>query len=550
MRRLTERAGRPRATALIAAAVALGWLWFGPPGGDAAAHAYQTEAWRAYGWGFWDNLWYAGRYSQVNYSLLYYPLASLVSAAVVIASSLALAAGMFSLVLNRQWPRIASAPSIAFACLAPLSVVAGTYPFMLGLAFALTALASAQGGRPWLAVGLAAITTLAHPLAFVFLLACLGGLAASRPRTLRSRAGVVFASGIAAIALGQFVLLRAFSADGTRYPFAPVALVAVAGFCAAGLALAWGVRDLAPLRAVFVAYAILAAAAFLVTSPIGGNVERLLLVMGAPLMLLPLAARKFRPRWATPVLLGAVVFWQAMPAVAGWRTASTARAQNERFWYPALGFLDERRNPAFRVEVVATADNWESFYLSRRGIPIARGWFRQDDWPENAALYRPLTSARYRSWLRRMGVRFVLRPNDPLDRTARAEAALLDSGRSGLKRVASVGAWEMYELPNATPIATPRRDIAVVAVRAQSLTLRAKRPGSYRLSVRYTPYWRVVRGAACVRPLSPWGTELVVDAPGIVRLNFGVRPSTLVATVLGERGGCPARSIVGLRGPR
>jgi hypothetical protein len=231
--------------------------------------------------------------------------------------------------------------------------------------------------------------------------------------------------------------------------------------------------------------------------------------------------------------------WQALPAVAGWRTATESRAQNEAFWYPVMAFLDEHRDPDYRVQVVATADNWEAYYLARQGVPLARGWFRQDDFPANAVLYKSeLTRATYTAWLRRTGVRFVLLPNDPLDYSARNEARLLRSGASGLTEVAQVGGWTIFELPHPTPIATPARDIHVLSLRSDALTLRVTRPGVYRLRLRYTPYWAVERGAACAAPREPWGTDLRVARPGIVRLRFDVRFGTFVGAVLGSDGGC------------
>ena len=540
--KLMAAMSRPRTFALIAALCAAAWFVLGPPGGDSAAHLYQTQAWRAHGWRFWDNFWYAGRYSQVNYSLLYYPLAALLSHVVVISASLGASAWAFARVVKRQWPRLAMWPSLAFALLAPLTVPAGTYPFMLGLAFALSAMVALQSSRIGLAVGCALFAALAHPLALVFLISILLAVGAVSREWLSDRRMLVFAAGLIVVAAGQVLMLRAFASDGARYPFDPKDAVAIAGFCVTGVALAWGPRELRILRAIFVAYGALAAGAFLVTSPIGGNVVRLLLVMGTPLLLIPIAARRFRPRSAVVAIVAATMCWQALPAVAGLRTTQEARAQNESFWYPAIAFLDRHADPGQRVEVVATADNWEAYYLAKRGVPLARGWFRQDDWPSNAPLYGTLTPVKYQRWLRQMGIRYVLLPNDPLDASAKAEANLLETGGSGLREIAQMGAWRVFELPRATPIATPRSEIQVLTLRSDGMTLRARTPGTFRLSLRYTPYWRVTGGRACVAPAAPWGTELRVGRPGIIRIRFDVRARTIVGALLGDRGGCEAKA--------
>ena len=65
---------------------------------------------------------------------------------------------------------------------------------------------------------------------------------------------------------------------------------------------------------------------------------------------------------------------------------------------------------------------------------------------------------------RRLGVRYVFLPDDKLDYSAQAEAALLRESQV-LPQVARVGDWSVYEVPNATPIATPPDLIEVRADR-------------------------------------------------------------------------------------
>ncbi len=88
-------------------------------------------------------------------------------------------------------------------------------------------------------------------------------------------------------------------------------------------------------------------------------------------------------------------------------------------------------HPSYRVEAVDTAGHWPAVYLPTAGIPLARGWFRQDDFPQNALLYGELGPRTYLAWLRGLGVRYVVLTNAPPDYSARAEAALFRSGRSG-----------------------------------------------------------------------------------------------------------------------
>ncbi|HET6692512.1 MAG TPA: hypothetical protein VFG74_16785 [Miltoncostaeaceae bacterium] len=542
-RRSMAAAATPLGAAAVAGLVTAALLLFGPPGGDQAAHLYLTQAWRDNGWQLWDNFWYSGRYAQVNYSLIFYPFAALAGTTLAVSASCAGAAAAFAALLRRRWPQIAAVPSVAFALLVPLGAVAGTYPFLMGLALALGTLLALELGRRALALLGIVLTALAHPLALAFLLVVLVAVGAATRGWWRRPGNVAVAAGAAVVAGSQLVLLRGFSADGARYPFDPKDALAIAGFCIAGLLLTRGLPDQRPLQAVFVGYAALGAAAFALSSPLGGNAVRLMLLMGVPLLLLPLAARGFRPRGIAVSLLAVALMWQALPAVAGWRTAADSRAQDERFWYPVIAWLEEHPDMDHRVQVVATADNWEAYYLARRGVPLARGWFRQDDFPANQALYEDLTPRRYVTWLHRTGVRWVFLPDDPLDYSARAEAKLLMSGYSGLDRVARIGGWTVYEVPDAVPIATPADGISVLALTSTNITLDVKEPGTYRLRLRYTPYWQVERGTACAEPREPFGTDLRVERPGVVRLGFDVRLGTFVGAVLGSQGGCASSPV-------
>ena len=83
------------------------------------------------------------------------------------------------MLIRRQWPSLATGPIVAFTLLAPLAAMAGTYPFLLGLALALSALVALQSGRLVLCTLATLLTALAHPLALVFLLLVIGGLAAT-----------------------------------------------------------------------------------------------------------------------------------------------------------------------------------------------------------------------------------------------------------------------------------------------------------------------------------------------------------------------------------
>src|SRR5438132_1767272 len=108
-------AGEALLSAAAAASIAALLAWLGPPGTDLAAHAYQRWLFLQHGFTFWNNFWYAGRYSFVTYSLLYYPLAALLGIRLLAVATVALAALAFAFVMGREWGPTARWSSRTFA---------------------------------------------------------------------------------------------------------------------------------------------------------------------------------------------------------------------------------------------------------------------------------------------------------------------------------------------------------------------------------------------------------------------------------------------------
>src|SRR5690348_13161888 len=189
-------------TALAASLAAL-LLWATPPGIDWAAHAYQRTFLLQHGFALWNNFWYAGRYSFVTYSLIYYPLAALLGIRVLALASIATAAFAFSIVVFRQWGPASRLSSRSFAVLWVGIVGAAAFPFALGMSFALLALWALQERRRGRFALCTALTLAASPLCFGFLLVVLAGVALAR-RSLRD-ARVQIAAIVCCLA-AEFVL--------------------------------------------------------------------------------------------------------------------------------------------------------------------------------------------------------------------------------------------------------------------------------------------------------------------------------------------------------
>ncbi len=185
---------------------------------------------------------------------------------------------------------------------------------------------------------------------------------------------------------------------------------------------------------------------------------------------------------------------------------------------------------------------WEAYYIAGHGYAMARGWYRQDDYPTNAVLYNNPTPSSYRAWLRAVGAQYVLLPAGALDPSSGQEAALLRSGASGLVPVARTGTWTVYALPDPTPIVTPADAARVTRITPTTITIRVSRPAALTVRVHDTPYWTVASsaGSACVAAGTGSTTTVVVRTPGTVQLRFQVRPASVVRALLGTRTSCPA----------
>ncbi len=120
-------------SAAAAGAVAAVLAWLGPPGTDFAAHAYQRTLFLEHGFTLWNNFWYAGRYSFVTYSLIYYPLAALLGIRLLAVATIALAALAFAVVLWREWGAETRWSSRTFAVVWAGIVLSAAFPFALGI---------------------------------------------------------------------------------------------------------------------------------------------------------------------------------------------------------------------------------------------------------------------------------------------------------------------------------------------------------------------------------------------------------------------------------
>jgi hypothetical protein len=506
-------------------------VWLGPPGTDLAAHVYQRTVFLQDPFALWNNFWYAGRYSFVTYSLIYYPLAAVLGIKLLAVATVATAALAFATILGREWGPVARWSSWTFAVVWAGIVLSAAYPFALGAALALLAIWALQSGSRWTFGALAVLTAAASPLAFLLLALVLAGIGAARLR--EGRRMLVPAAIVVAMGVTEAVLWRLFP-DGGRYPFSWQELMASCTFCLLGASLTWRVEGARVLRWLFVIYLGACMAAFAIPSSLGENVDRLRYV-AVPVAVLSLSLRRWRPLPVALVALGLAVSWNITPLAFSFVKTSADPASSAAYWQPAISFLHRHLGLSYRVEAVDTAGHWDAVYLPRAGIPLARGWFRQNDFPQNRVFYNDdeLPDAAYLRWLRSLGVRYVVLTDAPPDYSARGEARLLRSGRSGLTRVFRTRHLSIFAVPSPRKLITGPAPARVVALTQTRVSVHVGARGTYRLAIRYSPYWSASSG--CLDPGKDSMIRLQAPAAGVVALTFRVNARRAFAALQGQR---------------
>lgn len=517
----------------LAAALAAALAWLGPPGSDVAAHVYQAALYQKHGFELWNNFWYEGRYSFVTYSLLYYPAAALLGIRLLAVASIATAALAFTVVAAREWGPASRWSNRSFAVVWAGIVLSGAFPFALGAALALLALWSLQSRARVRFALLTALSFAASPVAFILLVVLLAAVALARaPKRDDLVLPVVTVSVIGVV---ELVLWRVFPGGG-RFPFSIEELAAAATFCLLGMALTWRVPAARVLRWIYVVYLPVLIAAFLVPSSLGENIARLRFA-AVPLAILTLSLRRWRPFPLAAVAFVLALSWNVAPLAASYAKGASDPAADARYWAPAVAFLQKNLDASYRVEAVDTAGHWAAAYLPAAGIPITRGWFRQEDFPRNSVLYDDELGARsYVGWLRRMAVRYVVLPDAPLDYSAKGEARLLASGRSGLRPVFRSAHITVYAVPSPRKLVTGPGAAHVLSFDHVRLTFSVGRRGRYRIATSWSPYWRVSRG--CIERGSDGMTVLDAPRAGTVTMRFMLGAAPALATLAGR----PVRS--------
>ncbi len=488
---------------LVAALGAALYLLVAPPSADLAAQEYRADL----GLVLWNNGWYAGHHTP-GYSLLSPLLGGTLGVRLAGALAAVAAAALFAPLAHRHWsdPRAAAAAALWFAAGTAAVLLTGRLTFLLGVAIGLGALLALAHDRRALAAVLALLTTLASPVAGLFV--ALGVVAWALARRERRRSGAA----IAVAALAPVAIMLALFPQGGSEPFVASAFwPALAATLLVAALLPAGERT---LRIAALLYAVALVMALAIATPLGGNASRLGALAAGPILLGALVGR--RSSLLLAALAAAFAYWPLYPAVRDVVRAAGDPSLQASYYAPLLGYLSSRpADGGFRIEIPFTQNHWEARHVAPQ-IPLARGWERQLDRRLGALFYDgSLDASSYRAWLDSRAVAYVAVPDVPLDDAGRDEARLIDAGLPYLREVWSDGHWRVYAVRRPKPLA----DGATATLSADGIALRAQRAGDVLVRAHHTRWWRVTSGRACVHAAAGGQTRVRVLRPGTVRIR-------------------------------
>jgi hypothetical protein len=518
----------------ITATLSVVYLIIAPASPDLAAASYRSNLFSTAGFTLWDNSWYGGHHL-LAYSVIAPALGALIGPQPLAAISMVIATALFALLIDGFFPaRATRIAAVWFAIGASVALLSSRVPFDLGLAIGLAAALAGARGRPLWALVLAVLCALASPVAGAFLALAFLAWAVAGP----ARAWPL---GLTVAALAPVGLLVIAFPEGGVQPF-------VASAFYPGLAAVLVVGALIPseqrvLRAGALLYAVALIGSYLLPTAVGGNADRLGSLIAGPLAACVLAgaARAANRRRALIVLAPFLLYWQAKAPVTDFASTLSNSSVSSSYYAPLLGELRHLHvgygaRPA-RIEVLATADHWEARWVAPH-VMLARGWERQLDVYRNGIFYersKPLTAARYRSWLSQNAVSYVALPDAPLDYSARSEARVVRSVAAGggyLREIWHSRHWRLFAVVDPTPLASSPG--VLESLTTDSLTLHAPHPGTYVVRVHFTPYWELAGGNGCVaRGPGAW-TEVQAHRAG----NFHVVIGFSLARVFSEAPRC------------
>jgi len=509
----------------LLSAIYLAWT---PQTTDLAAQTFRADLWERSGWVLWNDSWYSGHVVP-GYSLIYPPLGALLGPALLGAFCAVATAALSAQVAVRAFGERAWLGAAWLGLASVTAIYGGRTTFALGLVFGVAAIFFLQRDRA-LPAGLAAVLAgLASPVAglFVALAAAAVLLAALGHHHRQGGAGHTRAalSVVISASLTTVLLAAAFPTGGFQplgfWTFVWIPIVCIAALTALP-------DDQRVLRWAALLYLLVGIAAIAIQTPFGSNAVRLGATFAGPVLALALFSR--RPRLLA-LLAVPLLYWQLDLSVRD--VVASKEPSTERVYYePLLDELERRAGPEpLRLEVTASRTRWEAVYLAPE-VPLARGWLRQLESADIEGFAEGrLTPTAYQQWLYRHGVSHIALSDAELDYIAEEEAALLESGLDFTREVWSSEHWRLFEVLAADGTDPPPEDrlafggAEVVELGPDGFSVRVPEPGEYLLALRYTPYFEVDAGEACLEAADGVSTRLTALASGPQTIEVGARLS-------------------------
>ena len=484
-----------------------------PATADLAAAEFRADLWEEHGWVLWNDAWYSG-HTVPGYGLLYPPLGALIGpVAIGVVCALASTALFADIALRTRGER-AWLGVVWFGLAATVALWGSRVTFAIGLTLGLAAMALLARGRPGWGALAAALAGLASPVAglftalaaaAVFCAARLPALAAPRPALpWRGALALAAAAAVATLALGF-----AFPTDGYE-PFSTGKVLTVVVVALAFLALV--PREEAVVRWAAALYLGLVLLEALAQTPLGDNAVRFGYTFAGPVLAIVLLPRR---RWALLVVALPLLYWQWFATVNDVSLGIRSDSAEREYHAPLLAELDERTQSGspIRIHVPPTRTRWEARYVAEE-YPLARGWLRQlesDDFEQFHDV--ELEPDEYAAWLHDHGVAYVAVSDADYDYMAKAELELINRGDATvLDEVWSNDHWRLFEVRGATGLADGGAE--VTGLHADGFSVRVPGPGTYLLRLRYTPYFEIDAGEACLEAAGDESTTLTASGPG------------------------------------
>lgn len=492
------------------------WMVLRPPSQDFASGDFRARLFDR-GTYLWNNLWFGGHplpgYGMVS------PMLSAVFGVVPIAViSVFVSTWCFTLLVERLWETYDGLPDpmlavVLFACGAGVNLWGGRLTFGPAVMFGTACFLALQRNHRVVAIVCAALCGLCSPVGALSLVMVLTALwfAEAGPRKL------LVATGIAAVVpIGSLIVI--FPESGW-YPFTWQGLAMLIGALAV---VGWFGRDIPAVRWAVGIYGAVAITAFIVKSPLGGNVVRLGWLAAGPAAALTI--RRHR-RVVLPMFAVFTLIWSwAYVRIAFEPANASASAE----YYESLGsYLATLPQPQ-RVEVVPTETFGQADELALETMGIARGWERQLDLELNPEFYDENFDAdMFHRWLLEDAVSVVALPSESVRVEAQPEADIVLSEPDFLRLTWSNADWKVYEVVDATPLAD--HGARVVDVQPESLTIEASRTGWSLVRFRYTDLYQVEEdGVACLEESPDGWIRMLVHEPGTIHLRIALSSEALL----------------------